>query len=362
MRCRSLLARSAAGPSGPTARPEVRTADADVQQRSAAVTPGPRWPRSGTGWRGSGCSPMPTATLAVRGHASTTRVDPAVRALPAAPGPHRRRRRRSADLPPARRGALAARRPGAPLHRQPPVAATTSPRCSSGCSTWASTPAASTASSARAPSSALREFQRNIGLARRRHVRPATLQALDRLSRTVVGGRPDALREPEAIRRSGPTLAGKVVVIDPGHGGGDRRRLRPRARRGRRRRGPRGPRRGPAAARAASQAFLTRGSSEDGADARRRGPRGLRQRGRRRPVVSLHVDRNASPAAARRRDVLLRRRPQRRALGRRRAARRRWCSARSSRAPTCSTAARTRRRGTCCARPGCRPCASSSAT
>ncbi len=43
----------------------------------------------------------------------------------------------------------------------------------------------------------------------------------DRLARTVVGGTPSALREIEAIRSSGPTLSGKVVVIDPGHGGSD---------------------------------------------------------------------------------------------------------------------------------------------
>ncbi len=68
---------------------------------------------------------------------------------------------------------------------------------------------------------ALREFQRNVGIASDGTCGPATFKALDRLVRTVVGGTPAALREIEAIRRSGPTLVGKVVVIDPGHGGAD---------------------------------------------------------------------------------------------------------------------------------------------
>lgn len=69
---------------------------------------------------------------------------------------------------------------------------------------------------------ALREFQRNVGLRPDGTCGPATLKALDRLTRTVVGGRPHALREETAIARSGPALSGKVVVVDPGHGGRDR--------------------------------------------------------------------------------------------------------------------------------------------
>jgi N-acetylmuramoyl-L-alanine amidase len=68
---------------------------------------------------------------------------------------------------------------------------------------------------------ALQEFQRNVGVDPDGTCGPATFKALDRLARTVVGGAPSALRETEAIRRRGPTLAGKVVVIDPGHGGSD---------------------------------------------------------------------------------------------------------------------------------------------
>jgi N-acetylmuramoyl-L-alanine amidase len=68
---------------------------------------------------------------------------------------------------------------------------------------------------------ALREFQHNVGILADGTCGPATFKALARLTRTVVGGTPSALREAEAIRRSGPTLAGKVVVLDPGHGGAD---------------------------------------------------------------------------------------------------------------------------------------------
>ncbi|RZS91220.1 N-acetylmuramoyl-L-alanine amidase [Motilibacter rhizosphaerae] len=69
--------------------------------------------------------------------------------------------------------------------------------------------------------SGLREFQRNVGLAPDGMCGPQTLKALERLRRTVVGGRSDALREEVHIARRGPRLAGKVVVIDPGHGGRD---------------------------------------------------------------------------------------------------------------------------------------------
>ena len=63
---------------------------------------------------------------------------------------------------------------------------------------------------------ALREFQRNIGVAADGTCGPATFKALTQLSRTVVGGRPHAMRDSEAITRAGPALAGKLVIIDPG--------------------------------------------------------------------------------------------------------------------------------------------------
>ncbi len=68
---------------------------------------------------------------------------------------------------------------------------------------------------------ALREFQHDRGLVDDGSCGPMTLRELERLSRTVVGGRPNELRESEKLRGAGPSLAGKTVVLDPGHGGGD---------------------------------------------------------------------------------------------------------------------------------------------
>ncbi|MGE5763381.1 MAG: N-acetylmuramoyl-L-alanine amidase [Mycobacterium leprae] len=68
----------------------------------------------------------------------------------------------------------------------------------------------------------VREFQRNVGLLPDGTCGPGTLRALAQLARAVVGGSPQAMRESEALRQAGPSLAGKLVVIDPGHGGGDR--------------------------------------------------------------------------------------------------------------------------------------------
>jgi len=70
--------------------------------------------------------------------------------------------------------------------------------------------------------SAVRDFQRNVGITVDGLCGPLTFRALDRLARTVVGGAPGALREAERLRHSGPGLAGKVVVVDAGHGGTDR--------------------------------------------------------------------------------------------------------------------------------------------
>ncbi|MDX6206792.1 MAG: N-acetylmuramoyl-L-alanine amidase [Frankiales bacterium] len=69
---------------------------------------------------------------------------------------------------------------------------------------------------------AVREFQRNVGLAPDGTCGPHTLKALARLRRTVVGGRAQWIRETEELHRAGPTLAGKNIVVDPGHGGVDR--------------------------------------------------------------------------------------------------------------------------------------------
>ncbi len=69
---------------------------------------------------------------------------------------------------------------------------------------------------------ALRGFQREYGLVSDGVCGPSTLRALKQLGRLVVGGRPHAMRETEAVHRSGAALPGKVVVLDPGHGGADR--------------------------------------------------------------------------------------------------------------------------------------------
>ena len=45
---------------------------------------------------------------------------------------------------------------------------------------------------------------------------PETLKSLDRLGSRVTGGSPHAIREEEVVRRSGPRLTGKRILIDPG--------------------------------------------------------------------------------------------------------------------------------------------------
>ncbi len=62
----------------------------------------------------------------------------------------------------------------------------------------------------------LRDFQHNIGVPADGTCGPATLKALARLTPRVQGGRPNALRAEEQLRRAGPQLSGKVVVIDAG--------------------------------------------------------------------------------------------------------------------------------------------------
>jgi N-acetylmuramoyl-L-alanine amidase len=65
---------------------------------------------------------------------------------------------------------------------------------------------------------AVRDFQRNIGVPPDGTCGPATLKALSRLAPIVRGGSPNALRAQERIRREGPQLTGKIVVIDPSVG------------------------------------------------------------------------------------------------------------------------------------------------
>ncbi|WP_347349980.1 N-acetylmuramoyl-L-alanine amidase [Intrasporangium sp.] len=68
---------------------------------------------------------------------------------------------------------------------------------------------------------AIRTFQSAVGLAGDGVVGPGTIGAFEALRRSVGGGSATALREREQLRRSGPSLAGRTIVLDPGHGGGD---------------------------------------------------------------------------------------------------------------------------------------------
>jgi N-acetylmuramoyl-L-alanine amidase len=73
----------------------------------------------------------------------------------------------------------------------------------------------------RRTAAALAGFQREVGLVSDGVCGPATMAALRRLGRKVVGGRPNLLRESERFSSSGPALVDKRIVIDPGHGGGE---------------------------------------------------------------------------------------------------------------------------------------------
>ncbi|MFT4086378.1 MAG: N-acetylmuramoyl-L-alanine amidase [Gordonia sp. (in: high G+C Gram-positive bacteria)] len=59
-------------------------------------------------------------------------------------------------------------------------------------------------------------YQTEYGLNSDGIVGPETLRSLDRLGSRVTGGSPHAIREEESVRRSGPLLTGKRILIDPG--------------------------------------------------------------------------------------------------------------------------------------------------
>lgn len=66
---------------------------------------------------------------------------------------------------------------------------------------------------------ALCRYQEEYGLSSDGICGPATLRSLERLGNRITGGSPHAIREEERVRRSGPLLSGKRVLIDAGHGG-----------------------------------------------------------------------------------------------------------------------------------------------
>src|SRR3954468_4915024 len=68
---------------------------------------------------------------------------------------------------------------------------------------------------------ALMSYQREYGLSADGICGPETLRSLYFLSSRVTGGSPHAIREEELVRRSGPRLSGKRIIIDPGRGGAD---------------------------------------------------------------------------------------------------------------------------------------------
>lgn len=67
----------------------------------------------------------------------------------------------------------------------------------------------------------LMSYQREYGLAPDGICGPETLRSLYFLGSRVTGGSLHAIREEEQVRRSGPQLSGKRIIIDPGRGGSD---------------------------------------------------------------------------------------------------------------------------------------------
>lgn len=64
--------------------------------------------------------------------------------------------------------------------------------------------------------SAVKEFQKSVGVSVDGKCGPATIIAMLRLTKIVSGGAPAALRESAAQKNRGPALADKVIVLDPG--------------------------------------------------------------------------------------------------------------------------------------------------
>jgi N-acetylmuramoyl-L-alanine amidase len=67
----------------------------------------------------------------------------------------------------------------------------------------------------------LMSYQREFGLYPDGICGPETLRSLYFLGSRVTGGSLHAINEEESVRRSGPRLSGKRIIIDPGRGGSD---------------------------------------------------------------------------------------------------------------------------------------------
>ncbi|MGO3325641.1 N-acetylmuramoyl-L-alanine amidase [Gordonia sp. (in: high G+C Gram-positive bacteria)] len=59
-------------------------------------------------------------------------------------------------------------------------------------------------------------YQTEYGLSSDGICGPETIRSLNRLGTRITGGSPHAIREEELVRRSGPRLSGKRILIDPG--------------------------------------------------------------------------------------------------------------------------------------------------
>jgi len=68
---------------------------------------------------------------------------------------------------------------------------------------------------------ALMSYQREYGMSADGICGPETLRSLYFLGSRVTGGSLHAIREEELVRRSGPRLSGKRIIIDPGRGDDD---------------------------------------------------------------------------------------------------------------------------------------------
>lgn len=62
---------------------------------------------------------------------------------------------------------------------------------------------------------AVKEFQKSVGITVDGKCGPATIIALLRLTRVVTGGAPSVMRESATQRNRGPALANKVIVLNP---------------------------------------------------------------------------------------------------------------------------------------------------